>query len=74
MENNQYKPMSVGDWIVTYLLTCIPLIGFILIFVWAFSGTTQPSKKSWAQATLIWLAIIFVLYFMIFAVFMASMF
>ena len=66
MENNQYKPMTVGNWIVTYLLMAIPIVGFILVLVWAFSGTNQPSKKSWAQATLIMMLIssVFVLLFM----------
>jgi len=47
------KQMSVGDWILTYLVMCIPLVGQIMLLVWAFSGSTQPSKKTWAQATLI---------------------
>lgn len=47
-------PVSVGDWFVTLLLTCIPIVGIIMIFVWAFGGGTNPSKKNWARATLIW--------------------
>ena len=53
MENNQYQPISIGDWIVTYLLMSIPIVGQILLLVWAFSASTHPSKKSWAQAVLI---------------------
>ena len=66
------KQMSVGDWIVTYLLMCIPVIGIIMLFVWAFGGDTQPSKKTWAQATLIWVAVCTVLYMLLGAVFMAA--
>ena len=66
------KQMSVGDWMVTYLLTSIPLVGFIMLFVWSFSSDTNPSKKTWAQATLIWLMIITVLYLILGAVFMAA--
>ena len=66
------KQMSVGDWMVTYLLMCIPVIGIIMLFVWAFGGDTQPSKKTWAQATLIWAVIVTVLYLMLGAVFMAA--
>ena len=40
------KQMSVGDWILTYLLMCIPLVGVIMLFVWAFSSGNQPSKKN----------------------------
>ena len=57
MENNEYKPMTIGDWVITFLLTMIPIIGFILVFVWAFSGQIQHSKKTWAQATLIMMVI-----------------
>ena len=45
--------MSVGDWILTYLITCIPLVGFIMLFVWGFGNNTHPSKANWAKATLI---------------------
>lgn len=31
-------PVSVGDWIITTLLTAIPLVGFIMLFVWGFGG------------------------------------
>ena len=53
--------MSVGDWLITYLVTCIPLIGFIILFVWAFGDGNQQSKKTWAQATLLWIVIVFFL-------------
>jgi predicted permease len=58
------KQMSVGDWIVTYLLMCIPLVGIIMLFVWAFGSDTRPSRKTWAQATLILLLVIPVLWFL----------
>ncbi len=47
------QPMSIGDWIITFIITYIPLVGFIMLFVWAFGDGTHPSKKTWAQATLI---------------------
>ncbi len=47
------KQMSVGDWIITYLLLSIPVINIICIFIWAFGGTKKPSRKTWAQATLL---------------------
>lgn len=56
--NNQ--PVSTGDWVVTLLVAAIPLVGFIMYFVWAFSGGTPESKKNWARAVLIWMAIGFI--------------
>ncbi len=70
---NENKTMSVGDWIITMIVTAIPLVGFIMLFVWAFSSGTDLSKKNWAKAALIFYAIIMVLYFLFFASFIAAM-
>ncbi len=58
---NNYKPMTIGDWLITFLIQAIPLVGFIMLFVWAFGDGTHPSKKSWAQASLIFALIMLVL-------------
>jgi hypothetical protein len=63
-----YQPMSIGDWIVTFIVTYIPLVGFIMLFVWAFGDGTHPSKKTWAQATLIMMVIVIVLMIIFFGV------
>ena len=52
-QGSSYQPMSIGDWIITFIITYIPLVRFIMLFVWAFGDGTHPSKKTWAQATLI---------------------
>ena len=69
--------VSIGEWMITILITAIPLIGLIMLFVWAFGDTANPSKKNWATATLIWYAIAIVLmiiFFVIFGAIFASMF
>lgn len=68
-ENSERAPVSVKDWIITMLITAIPMVGFIMLFVWAFSDGTHPSKKNWAKASLIFFAIIIGLYIMMIAVF-----
>ncbi len=70
---DENKAMSVGDWIITMIVTAIPLVGFIMLFVWAFSSGTNLSKKNWAKAALIFYAIIIVLYFLFFAAIMGAM-
>jgi hypothetical protein len=62
-----YKPMSIGDWLITFLIQAIPLVGFIMLFVWAFGDGTHPSKKTWAQASLIFALIMIVLVIIFFA-------
>ncbi len=72
-----YKPMSIGDWLITFLIQIIPLVGIVMLFVWAFGGDTHPSKKTWAQATLLWFVILIVLFIIFFAAlwgFIMSMF
>ena len=49
--------VSVGNWVVTLLITAIPIVNIILLFVWAFSDSTPVSKANWAKATLIWFAV-----------------
>jgi hypothetical protein len=61
MENQEYKPMTIGEWLITFIITYIPIVGIIMLFVWAFSDGNHPSKKTWAQAMLILFAIAIVL-------------
>jgi hypothetical protein len=60
-QGSGYQPMSIGDWIITFIVTYIPLVGFIMLFVWAFGDGTHPSKKTWAQAYLIMMVVAIVL-------------
>ena len=69
--------VSVGEWVITILITSLPLLGLIMLFVWAFGDGANPSKKNWAIATLIWFAIgivLVILFFVIFGAIFASMF
>ena len=67
-QGSNYKPMTIGDWIITLIITYIPLVGFIMLFVWAFGGGTHPSKKTWAQAVLILMVVGIVLAIIFFGV------
>ncbi|MDH4258542.1 MAG: hypothetical protein OEY25_15730 [Candidatus Aminicenantes bacterium] len=62
--------ISFGEWFLTLFLVAIPLVGIVLLFVWAFSSTTNPSKANWAKASLAWAAIAIVIYLLIFVVIM----
>ena len=65
----QYQPaaVSTGDWFVTLLLASIPIVGVILLLVWAFGGGANPSKANWAKAMLLW-ALVTVMLVLVFAV------
>lgn len=51
------SPVKVGEWIWTILIASIPLVGLIMLFVWAFSAGENPSKANWAKAMLLWMLI-----------------
>ena len=59
------QPMSVKDWLITNLIAMIPLVGFIMLFVWAFSSTENVNKTNWAKAHLIFAGIILAIYLVI---------
>jgi hypothetical protein len=73
MENeNNAEVVKTGDWVLTYLITAIPIVGLVMLFVWAFGNNTNPSKANWAKASLIWAAIIIGLYILVIAMFGAA--
>lgn len=55
--NRNQSVVTIGDWIITMILMCIPLVNLIMLFVWAFSSSTPVSKANWAKASLIFMAI-----------------
>lgn len=50
------RPMSLSDWIITLIILMIPIVGFIMLFVWAFRRG-NISKKNFCRAYLILLLI-----------------
>lgn len=72
-QSNDGNLMSVKDWLITLIIMAIPLVGFIMLFVWAFGSEQNQSKKNFAKASLIMCVIVLVLYLILGAMF-ASMF
>ena len=58
---NQNQVVKTVDWVLTLLITAIPVVGIVMLFVWAFGSETNPNKANWAKAMLIWIAIAIVL-------------
>lgn len=54
-------PVTVGEWVISMLLLCIPCVNIVLMFVWAFSSSEKKSKSNFFKAALIWYAIAMVL-------------
>lgn len=55
------EPVTFADWMISTLIMCIPCVGIIMIFVWAFGSNTKKSKSNYFKAMLVWTAIGFVL-------------
>jgi hypothetical protein len=47
------KPLTVGEYIIMFILMGIPLVGFILMLVWAFGSDVNTNKKNYSRAILI---------------------
>lgn len=44
-KSNLSPIMSVKDWVITILLTMIPLVGLIMLCIWAFGGNESNENK-----------------------------
>lgn len=67
----QTKNLSVGDWLVNYLILVIPIVGLVFIIIWA-NDENNKIRKNWAVASLIWAAILFVLSLFLYAALYAA--
>ena len=50
--------MKIKDWLIMFLISIIPCVGIIMVFVWAFGSGQNPNKSNYAKASLIWSLII----------------
>jgi hypothetical protein len=49
---NENRPVTMGNWMITLLVLAIPLVNIVMLFYWAFTSSTNPSKRSYCQAML----------------------
>ena len=50
-------PLTVLDFFLMSLLSFVPIIGFIFLLIWAFSGNAHINRKNYARAALIWILV-----------------
>lgn len=71
--NDNLAPvMTVKDWLIMFLISMIPLVGIVMVFVWAFGANENPNKKNYARASLIFTAIFLVLYIILLVMFFGA--
>ena len=70
MENLSTEPtvkiMSYKEWALTIFISSLPLIGFIMLLIWAFGDEANIHKKNWAKGSLLLalIALIIVFFFL----------
>lgn len=52
-QNTSAAPLSVGQYILTFILLGIPLVNIILLLVWSFGSDVNVNKKNFCRAVLI---------------------
>lgn len=50
-------PLTVLDFFLMSLLSFVPIIGFVFLLIWAFSGNANINRKNYARAALIWILV-----------------
>lgn len=50
---NKNSVVTVGDWIITFIILCIPIVNIIALIVWLVSDNVSQSKKNFFIASLI---------------------
>ncbi|MBS1572544.1 MAG: hypothetical protein JST62_09145 [Bacteroidetes bacterium] len=58
--NYRLKTLTSGDWALNIFLASIPIVGFILLIVWAL-GDGNIHRRNWARG-------MFLIYIIIFAI------
>lgn len=53
--------LSVGTWLRNIFVQIIPILGIVMLFVWAYGDNTSLDMKNWAKAGVIISAIMFIL-------------
>ena len=50
---DEAEVISVGNWIVTFIVLSIPLVNLVVLAYWAFGNSALPSKRNFAQAAFV---------------------
>ena len=70
-DSSPMKNLTIGEWMLNYLVISIPLIGFIVLIIWA-TDKNNVIRKNWAASMLIWFGVIIVIYLLFFMAFMSN--
>ena len=66
-DSSSIKNLTIGEWMLNYLVMSIPLIGFIFLIIWA-ADKNNVIRKNWAASMLIWFGVIIFIYLLVFLI------
>ena len=64
--------MTMGEWVVTLIITMIPCVDIIMLLIWAF-GNGNENRKNFSRAFLIVKAVAVVLFVILYLTIYASL-
>lgn len=64
-KGSKYEPITTGGYIGIMLLMCIPIVGQILMLVWALGDCRKINKRNLARASLIMMVVALVISFIL---------
>lgn len=53
LNTEKLRILSVKDWAITIFISSLPLVGFIMLLIWAFDSNTNMNKQNYAKASLL---------------------
>lgn len=56
--------VSLGDWVLTLLLTGIPGLNVIMLIYWSLNNNIKISKQNFARASLLLIFLVIIFYFL----------
>lgn len=54
---NNSSTVTMGEWILAYLITMVPIVNIVVLLKWSLSDQIKPSKSNWAKMQLILMVI-----------------
>ena len=66
IEESEDSVVSVGNWLLSIIVTSIPIVNIIFLAYWAFNKNINKTKQNWAKATLLLFVIVIALYAVMF--------
>ncbi|KQC34191.1 hypothetical protein AAU57_13235 [Nonlabens sp. YIK11] len=73
LQHHQTEPVITPmKWVLYFLVTSLPIIGTVLLLVWAFSNDGRPTRQNWAKGMLLFYVLTIIVLGLLFLLFGAA--